>query len=467
MLINDHIEYLHRVITGIKCGDIIEMGIFNKMFSIGVISIFNSINRDLEKLSSQLDTSINLEAVSIKFDQYLNKEYWTKTGWFFNVENVLSKLGVEIPPISYTTEINQITDYLPNGQKGYLVTPQVLDSFKNAMHMLCQEERLSYRDINYALNLGLSRMLKLLMEVEKKVKNPKAHLFAKLWEETMEIFHNDEYAKEYNEWIEENDTPTFADLQVRQRQEIFKLLNKNFFRFCEQPTGAEVRNRKLIITEDDLAFGTEIPSNFSIECAKFEKFFVWKGDAILYLNYEKLGRYIYKHYNQFDENEFFCITDFDRIMDLIHEEMAKQKPSLAKNLKRYEENKIAELQKDCEQILLTCKPLLKKDVNGRLLEVYLEKLLYDKEIKMEARSKLSGQSKKKYICEMIADLSNCFVFDPQYGEEDFAQCLHEKINDIEKITLKRYIQEAESARSGALYTWTRKVMDGIIQSEQK
>ena len=370
MIINDHIEYLHRVITGVKSGDVISMCIFNKLFAIGIISIFYEINKQLEELSLKLDKELDLEATSLNFDLYLNKEYWTNNWLFSDNISLLKECKIDYKPRSYYTEINQITDYLPNGIEDYKTTPDVLDSFKVAMHQLCDDDKMYQRDLLYALRMGLEKMLKLLAEIKKKTKNPKNYLYIKLWEQICEIFDNEEYDKEYNEWKEDIGEPSFEELKARQKQEIFKFLCTGFLRFCPMPTGAEVRNCKLKITADDLQYGTKIPENIDIECARFVKFFEWKDEVILSLNYEKIGKYISKNQNSFDETEFFNVTDFDKIIEIIHEAMAVHKPQLAKYLKRYEINKQRELITDCKKLLNSCKPFVSKKFDENILEKY-------------------------------------------------------------------------------------------------
>lgn len=462
MMINDHIEYLHRIITGVMSGDIISLGIFNKLFSLGVVSIFQTINKQLEELNTQLDSELNLEAVSINFDLYCRRDYWNENWLFVDKVALYEKEGIDLPLSIYTSEINQLTDYLPNEVKGYHTTPEVLDSFKTSMHQLCDDDRMYQKDLFYALSKGLDRMLILLDEIRKKVESPKNHLFIKLWEDTLDIYDNDEFDKDYKDWIEDNGEPSFEELKARQNQEIFKFLNKNFLRFCKIPTGAEIKRRKLIINEDDLPYGTQIPEGFPIECAKFEKFIEWKEEHILSINYEKLGQYIYKYYHQFDELEFFHITDFDRILDVIHEAMAKIKPNLSKYLKRYEDNQIYELKKDCTKIINTCKPFIKKGIRETILEEYVDKIMYNKDIKAEVRSKLGGQSKIKYICDMIAHLSNSFVFDVKYNAEDYAKALRKEISTVEQSTLIRYIKNSINSREGALYSWTKANINDLL-----
>lgn len=463
MKINDEILYLHRVIEGAMSGDIIKIGVFDRLFAWGVVALYNEINNDLEKLSIQLDTELNLEAISINFDLFTNLKYWTQNWLYVDFEELYRKENMDMPRITYTTQINTLTDYLPNGVKGYNVNPDVINSFKNAMHQLCDEDRLTDGDVFYSLNAGLNRMLELLKTVEKKVKNPQIHLYKKLWDETYEIYDNDEALAEYNEWIEENDSPTLNDLKARQKQEIFKLLSKNFFRFCNKPTGAEVKKYKTFISEDDLPFGTQIPENIAMECAKFEKFIEWKGEHIFLINYEKLGQYIYKHYQEFDDTEFFYITDFDRNINAIHEAMASLKPSLLPYLKNYEEKMVDGLVDWSVDVLSTCKSHLNENVSANFFRIYMQKLLYDNEMKDEARKKLSSSSKKTFICNIVAQLKNARIIKITVDNSVLSHSLHEKINDISEDTIGKNIQRAYNANEGALYVWTLKNIETIKQ----
>ncbi len=462
MMINDEIEYLHRVIVGAMEDYPVRVGVFERLFSWSIVGLFNEINSDLEELNQQLDTELNLEAISIKYDLFLDREYWTKNWLFVDFKSLYEKDGEVMPIHNYTTKINRMTDYLPNGVKGYSVNPAVLLTFKNSIHQLCDEDRITFSDLFYSLNSGLDRMLELLGEIKNKVRNPKNHLYIKLWNETLEIYDNDEFDKDYKEWLEDNGEPTFEELKARQKQEIFKFLNRNFLRYCNTPTGAEIKKRKLVINEDDLPYGTVIPDNMAIECTKFERFIEWKDEHILSLDYEKIGQYIYKNYQQFDEGELYNITDFDRIMDVIHEAMAKLKPNLAKSLKRYEEDQVNEMIKDCKKIINTCKPFLKEDLKDTFLDCYIDRLMFDNEIKAEARNKLGGQSKNKYICHMIAHLYNFFVFDVKYNADDFSEALHKEISAVGQNTIKRYINDCINSREGALYSWTKKNIDSMI-----
>lgn len=462
MEISDKIEYLHRIITGVTGGDTISLGMFDRLFALGVITAFNDINRLLEKEVVQLDFELNLSAVSINFDKYLNRKIWTNNWLYTDFDKLYKENGVSFSHCrNQTTEINQMMDYFPNGVNGYSFTTDTMLSLKNAMHQLTNGEKLTERDVFYALNAGLDKMLNLLEEVMQKTLHPKVHLFSKLWFDIYDIYDNDECCKGYKEWKEENTDFVFDDLKSRQKQEIFKLLKTDFFRFCSTPTGSEVRRCILKINGDDLPVGTLIPDNMDVECAKFARFIQWKGEHILSMDYEKLGQYIYKNYHHFDELEFYHITDFDRMLDAIHEDMADKKRNLAPFLKHYEEDQVNKLFNECTVILNTCRKHLSKDIRPTFLQDYLRKLLFDKDMKDEARKKLSGGSRNTYICEMVAALKNVNVFKVDCDKHDLAKSLGEKITSVLVETLSKNIERKYNANDGALYHWTKNIIDEL------
>lgn len=455
--ISDEIEYLNQLITQPPEG-MVGTELFRRMYAWGVLAVFNKVNRDLETLSGQLDTAVNLDAISIDFDKYCDVNYWTciglRVGWKrqWGLDETSEDNG------KHQTEINLLTDFLPNGEEGYHTTPDVLNSFKTAMHQLCDEERMGTRDLVYALDKGLKTLFQLLCEIQKKVKKPETHLFAKLWDEIQNTYSEEGIDRQYRDWLDDMGEPSLDELKARQKQEIFDFLRTGFFRFAQMPTGREVKNRKLVIGEDDLEVGTEIPEGFDAECAKFEKFVEWKEECILVFNYEKLGQYIYKNYKRFDKDDLYCITGFDKLMDLIHEEMAKRRPQLSKYLKRYADNQVEELLNDCKKIINAFKPCLRSGVRETILEEFLDKLLFDSNLMEEARSMLGGQSRNKYICGIVNELSNRMIFDGKYVSSDLAKVLSAELEKVKNETLLRYLKDPDNT-TVALHNWTKDIID--------
>ena len=415
MMINDEIEYLHKVITQVKTGSVLDLGTFDRLFAISIISAFNHINIHLAELYDDLDVSLRLEGLSIDFERYLNPNYWTKNFLFADKYAIYEAAGGNLADVSYKKEINYITDYLPPVvEDGEGFKQAQVDSFKTAMHQFCDEEKLAYRDISHGLNFGLYMMLELLEQIRIDI------------------------------WKDDQGEMNLNVLKARQKQEIFNLLTSGFFRFLSSPTGSEVKHCQLKIYEDELPVGTEIPANLHVECAKMEKFIEWKGKHILSLNYEKLGNYIYHYYKKLEPGNLYDIVYFDQTLDLIHEEMSKLNGGFKQFLKDYESNLVNDIYNDCSAILNSCRIHLKPTLKESFLKDFLSKILYDKAIKQEVRSKLVGKPRNKYICFIVYTLYDFYVF---------------KADSVKNF--KEFLKK----KDGALYEWTRNHIDEFKKLE--
>lgn len=446
--INEEIEQLHQLIASPP--DARAADFFGRLYAWGVLSLFDNVNNKLEMLSVRLDTSIDLDAMGIKFDTYCDENYWTAY-WNNSQANCCSSEN-------HQTAINRMTDYLPNGKEGYQVTPDVLGSFKTAMHQLCDEDRINTRALTFALDKGIDTIRQLLDKLRRKVENPKPHLYEKLWKEIFDSHHKDKTY--YDEWCQEIGTPTLEDLKSKQKQEIYNLLKKGFFRFAQKPTGGEVKNRKTKIDEDDLEVGSVIDKDFEANCAILDRYVEWKGNCILNVNYERLGQYIYKHYKELNKDDLVNIVDFDATIDLINEDMAKIKPDLAQYLKRYHERQFEALQDDCKKIFEPFKKFLKDDIRQTIIDEYLEKLLFDSDVQEEARDRLSSQSKNKYCCSIVIALSSCYIFKPEYTTAEYAKALHKELTVVQKDTLTSYFKNDEN-NNKALNQRTENIMKDL------
>lgn len=314
------------------CGD---SAIFNRLQAWSILSLLNKVNQDLETLIEQLDTSLSLDAARINFAIPPMRYLYRKIVWW--------NYGFEGSEDKLSPQIDQMACCLQNEEDDYHVTSDGFESFKTAMNQLCSKDKISSLTIKNALFQGYSKMVELLGEIRKKTENPEPHLYKKFWDDVFREYYSwsyDDCKENFNDWKKKSiGELSLEELKAKQKKEILKLLETKFCKFCQNPSGGEVKKRKLKIDEDDLEVGTELPEGFDVECTRFEKFIEWKGDCILSLNYEKLGQYIYQYYHKFKGQELYNITYFDIMMDFIHEEMAKIKSDLKQYLKRYQESR--------------------------------------------------------------------------------------------------------------------------------
>lgn len=457
LYINEEIEQLFRLIENPLTYK--GKNIFNRMQAWAILSLFNDVNNSLERINGLLDKSLNYDALGIDFDTFLNTANSLRKKLPAIAKN---SYITNATPFNFQSQINRMTDYLPNGVPGYDVTPDVVGSFKTAMHQLCDEDRINPRALETTLDKAMDTLCILLTEIKDKVEKPEPYLYTNLWNNLEEAYGIVLIKEEYQKWVDEIGKPDFDDLNDKRNQAIFELLTSGFFQFCHTPTGGAVAKRTLKISENDLAVGTIIPEGFDVECTKFEKFIEWKGECILALNYEKLGQYIYKNYRNLNDDLIGLVVYFDAMLDLIQEDMAKLKPELAQYLKRYQEHQDEELLNDIKKVFKPFKDYLKDDIRQTIIDEYLEKLLCDSELKEEAKKKLSGQSKKKYCCSIVLALTSCYIFNPSFivNKTELAKTLNKGLDGDNKETLVRYLKDSSNSNN-KLTKWSSDIINDL------
>lgn len=454
MIINSQIKELHKMLCFMKESDLYLHNSCERMISIGLLCHIHDINHRLEELNKELDTNITSEGVNIDYDLFLSEDYWP--------DNIIFNDKCDIKTHFSSGLINTIPDYFPVNDKNYQFQDTLVQPLKTAFHQFLDEEKLTFGDMAYALNKSLAKMKALLQEMREKATNPHGFQYKKVWDDLLDYFNDDRTIDEYKCWKSDHGMVDFKTLRYKQLREILQLVENRFFRYYEKPMLGEMKNCLLVQQEDYLPAGTVLTDGLKEECAKFERFIEWKEKTILVLNYEMLGEYIARQGAKLEDEDYLVIVDFDRMMDYIHEDMADLKPNLAKYLKRYEERKIHSLLNDCAAILNSCQKHLKDDIRNTFLREFLNKMLFDKEMKQEARAMLGGKSKKKYLCLIVAALDCFHIFKADSVKADLAVSLSDAFgNKPSKASIVDYIDKYQRQRKGTLYEWTKANIDDL------
>ena len=468
MRINRHIETLHDHLESVAQTDSRGFKVFRRMFAVGIVSFINEIIGELTELNEKLDTDIDEEALGIKFDLFLSRQYWSKFRFFSYYRNHLMKFGKKglYDVADPMEEINQLVYYLPDkDNKDVIFNEDQIATFRRSMSQFCDNDRLSEEVINFALDKSLTKMLSLLSEIQKKTENPSEAHYLRMWNITVENYISTQFEKEYKDWKEDNDDISFSKLKEKQMQEVVCLLQSGFLQYRNSPSRGDINRRTIVVPDEVFAEDEDIPDNINADSTRLEYFAHWadKDCNILVLDYKKLGRYIFKNNSRLTDEQCEAIVRFDKMLDLIHEDIAKEKLELKPYLKRYEENLIGSLINDCAAILNSCQPHLKKEIRSSYLREFLSKMLDDDDMKYEAREKLQKpKTRNKYLCQIIACLSFFNVFKVEVVKEDLAKSLSTKFVKPNYESIIDYIEEVHRLRSGALFEWTKKNYEDLI-----
>lgn len=423
--------------------------IARRMYAMGFMNEMYQIVTQLEDINEQLDSSLGFEDAYL--DYAWNDETKYRTGRLldermYQEENTQDK------------EINELIDFFPLDKETYSFTSEKAGTLKTGMRYLCSDRNVSPRDIVFALDCGIKRIIGLLNSIKTKKAKIKDFQWEEFWYDFL-LRDDDLYFEsaqyDYDKWKEEHDWHDLQTLKDKRTQEILKVLKSGVFSHDVVPVKRDIANSIITIEEEAIEDGEEIPDNISTECARMSKYVSMKED-ILCLDYVKLGKYVYKHYSQLEEGEKDSLIYFDIILYKIHEDMAECKPKLKKYLKFYEDEKLDDVLKEAQDIIDSCKECLLDNVSKDFLTVYMKEAFYGT-AKIEVQNKLQGQSKYTLICHMLGMLKTTQrVFRLDIVSADLAEALSKVVNKPAQKSLERYINQGCIVQSSKLLDFTKK-----------
>ena len=455
--LNSDIEFLFKMINNLSMNVEGLNPVSQRMYLMGVISEMIPIITDLNIINDNLSNGLTAEDAKLK-----------------SLSGFYEDIGIEslkIPHLDSNDEeggyiINYITDLFPLDDKNYKFNSENLDRLKTGMRMLCSEENISDRDINFAFVKGMREICGLLYDIHEKKKRIKSQQYEDFWYQ-IESKDDDLYIEEaqvdYDRWREDHDDCDIQNLRDKVTQEILKLLQTGIFNQDTTPTNRDIKNSVIKISDDALEPDMIVPDGIEIECARFSKYVSFKED-ILVLDYTALGKYIYKHMNKISEEQIDALIYFNFILWPIHRDMAEQNPKLEEYLPDSDDatNEILEW---ATNAIMTCKDLLASGVKEDILKKYINGAFNEDSLHLS--QKLSGQSKYTTICHMVGMLKDSRrVFKEEIVDIDLAKCLV-PICEKEVNTLRRYVNQKNTSIDRNLGEWTANFVKENFYSDKE
>jgi hypothetical protein len=137
--------------------------------------------------------------------------------------------------------------------------------------------------------------------------------------------------KRFNLMLYEYHTPSVEKLREMQALAVIEALNKGVFDFAPTPSQQEKDKVSQEFQSGFLPCDFEVTEDLRKAYTKFRRF-AEKKDPMMIINYKRYGKYIQNHYYDFSDDQRYAIFELDMMLDLIHKEMVKLEPELAKNL---------------------------------------------------------------------------------------------------------------------------------------
>lgn len=461
MYIGLRIKYLFYLIEGVNIRFDVFTPITRRMYAMGLITDMHQIAQRLEEIDEQIGTSLSFDDASLY--SFMSE----REG--IDCRSLLDEKMYQ-DDTNQDAVVNSLIDLFPLNHPDYTFTSANSETLKTGMRYLGSAANISPRDLVYALDKGIKRIFSLLHAIGQKQKKIKDSQWKSFWYEF--LYRDDDLIPElvfndYDSWSEEHDCTKSQVLEDKRTQEILKLLKSGVFNYDVNPVRRDIENRIIHISEGSLEDGMELPENIETECARLSSYVIKKKEILL-LDYKKLGKYVYRHFNALKEEQMNALIYFDYILDRIHSDMAEVSPKLKPYLKFYEDDMREDILSDTLPIINQCCNLLRDSVDKEFLKTYLTDACSKEATKDEVLKKLKNQSKYTLICRMVGMLkATGKVFKEETTSAELAHALSNMIKKPKEDSLKRYIDDGASQPRLNLAKWTTLYVTDRLGSEKE
>ena len=417
-----------------------------RLIALGVISEMRIAIEQLEAINQRLDFEISTEDADIDFDLWL--------GDSSDIQYIFHNLGY-ITSDEDDSTVNKLPDLFPIG-KSLTFREASAETLKTGLRQLGSDINLNHTDIAKALINGFGRIVCLVREIQEKMNE--------IPDELYENYCHDSFARDldlayqaaerdYLSWKDEHEWKSQQSLEDKRTQEILRLITSGVFIHAIKPTNREIKECPIKIQEEALEYNTTLPDEIEVECARVGNF-VFMKESIMWLDYVKIGKYLYKHYKDMTFEEEMAIKYFDVMLDFIHRDMAGVNPSLAVYLPDYEDNKLQAIFDNALKVITTCNTYLSEKLPNDFLKQYLEAAFYG-DIKREVQSILGRKAIYTNICKMLGMLRvSMKVFKVGTSSEQLAACVSTLTDKPNKDSMIRKIDEGASDKNSKIRIWT-------------
>ena len=462
MLVSERLEGLFYLMEDYSIDADSHSPLVRRLMAFAILSEMYNVIEQLKELNNKMVVELSEEAADIDFDLWLKIDRNSKIQRVFNSELYIGNdeddativKAVELFPVGKSSTFNEASE----------------SQFITGLRNLNSDRTLNHSDIAAALNNGIKLIFRLLSEIKEKLTNISDELYENycyhfLARDFDLVFQQVE--RDYKSWKEEHEWNSIQALEDKRTQEILKLLLCGVFKHSTTPTNREINDCIVKITPEALEHNTQIPKDIDVECARFARFVIMK-ECIMWLDYTKLGKYLFKHYKELTFEESCTIKAFDLLLDYIHRDMAAYNPKLEKFLKDYEEKTLEDVLNAALPIIETCNAHLQDGLPKDALTVYLKKAFYGDK-KHDLQRALRRKAKHTPICRMLGMLKSTEkVFKLSVTSSELANSVSTIIKDIQVDSLERYINEGASDVKAQLSIWTTQyVRDNFLSNQER
>jgi len=289
------------------------------------------------------------------------------------------------------------------------------------------------RDFLDLIESGLEEMNQLLGDIEAMMGVMTSDKFAQFYFSCKERFDAGPIKKAYLNWRIEQRELSIPILKARQNEVLHELLLSEVISRDYPLKGWEKRGMDLDGFVADLHVGCEMTEALANMYAMMNRYITWV-DSLMLIDYEGYGRFVCSCFNKLSKEERLALFKFDITLSLIHQDMVKLNPELAKHLRQYS------LQpKDNHHFAIV------KSITVKMERFWSEKVITDRRFKLSYIEQLLNElldsewgkaiaqdwrirsKRDKLECKIIGAMKDAGITSVSYN------ALAPKISQIEKI----------------------------------
>ena len=259
-------------------------------FAYGIITFVNDAIKALEDYQNDLDRCECHDALAVNFSELSDMDYWLKDDLLRHemhnfADKPLSSYGILLG-------LNGVT-------------------FTDTM------------DIYRTIEEGIGQMIALLKQVEATLDAAPTELYLNFYRHLRSQYCENQAIKDFDDWMRQSGKMSLCKLKSLRAKVIADYVNSDILKCCVEPSEEE---RSEVDIE---AFKKQLPNNYYYAKLFDDKFTIfsrsvsWQGD-ILEADYACAGLFIFQHWSQLTETDIQAIFYLDKMLDLIHQEMAAQ-----------------------------------------------------------------------------------------------------------------------------------------------
>ena len=214
------------------------------------------------------------------------------------------------------------------------------------------------KDLVPVIEDGMAQMNHLLDDAQEMISNLNPDAYGNYYLRKKSEFDEKPVRASYHQWKLNEGPITFEKLKTKQIETLAKAIKTGIMEYDTQPVRKENLSVNMDLFVQNLPEDYEFPEPFVKCCAKLRRYVSWNDD-ILQIHYNDYGRYICRSMHKFSLEQLAAIYELDTMLSLIHQDMVKLKPELAKRLNATSFNQTAsELQESGEEMFHFVHPSL-------------------------------------------------------------------------------------------------------------